>query len=251
VKARHPDYVIKIVSMDQVDVTPPGKSDTFAYMQNGYAEYVADPARLDDIIARRVRSLDDSIASEGKALDRDNLVVLIRERRFLNAAMEANVGHMTADDYTVQRAVTADIASVLAINTPDSFMYPPDRQIRKAFGAPSDILWRDALANTRRLCAPLAISALGDGVTLIECDNGLSASAILDPTVWSRPELAGRGDSVVALAKFGVLAAHTGDPASIGALERRIADLKGGPSLLSDTLLVRTRTGWTEFKAAR
>jgi hypothetical protein len=231
-----PDVIVKVTSAEQVELSKAGAEPVSSYLFNAYGEYLKDPASLDSMIERYARLAIASMQPAG-AVQLADLVILIRPHAYLDV--------LPAERVT--RPLAEDLVEVVAINNPESFQIPTLAQLSKSLGAPDDKLWRRALENTKVLMGACSATKLSEGVIDLRCNPGFASSALLLDEIWAPHQLPGRGAAIVAVGKDDLLVAHSGAPKSVEALSGFMAARANDPDLLSQTLLVRTDTGWATY----
>lgn len=255
-EAANPDFRVKVLSIDELEVTGVGEGEIQMYLGNAYRQYLSDPSALDEVIARFVGVAVSATAAQAEdaPLALADLRLLIRPVGFLDEVrrMRARSGKPVLDtDLPVRRPLAGDLVVLLGLDHPQSYSYPPRATVEEAL--PSADAWTRALANTDAAVGEIRTEALRDGVAMVTTDSGLAPSLLLLDDVWARAPLKGQGDPIVVVfSRTALLLGHEGDPASIEAL---VAILKtelafAGNDLVSDQLFIRRNGRWEVFDPA-
>jgi hypothetical protein len=255
-EAASPDFRVKIVSIDELEVTGAGEGEIQMYLGNVYRQYLSDPASLDEVIGRFVGLAVSAKAAEAEdaPLALADLRLLIRPAGFLEEVrkMRARSGKpVQPGDLQVSRPLAGDLVVLLGLDHPQSYSYPPQATVEETI--PSADAWTRALANTAAVVGRIRTETLRDGVSMITAESGLAPSLMLLDEVWARAPLKGQGDPIVVVfSRTALLLGHEGDPASIDAL---LGILKAeqafaGNDLVSDQLFIRRNGRWQVFDPA-
>lgn len=255
-EAANPDFKVKVLSIDELEVTGVGEGEIQMYLGNAYRQYLSDPSALDEVIARFVGVAVSATAAQAEdaPLALADLRLLIRPAGFLDEVrkMRARSGKPVLDtDLPVSRPLAGDLVALLGLDHPQSYSYPPRATVEEAL--PSADAWTRALANTDAAVGEIRTEALRDGVAMVTTDSGLAPSLLLLDEIWARAPLKGQGDPIVVVfSRTALLLGHEGDPASIEAL---VVILKtelafAGNDLVSDQLFIRRHGRWEVFDPA-
>jgi hypothetical protein len=255
-EAANPDFKVKVLSLDELEVTGVGEGEVRMYLGNAYRQYLSDPSSLDQVIMRFVGVAVSATAAEAEdaPLAPADLRLLIRPAGFLDEVgkMRARSGKPTLDtDLPVSRPLAGDLVVLLGLDHPQSYSYPPRATVEEAL--PSADAWTRALTNTGAAVGKIRTEALRDGVSMVTTESGLGPSLLLLDNVWTQAPLKGQGDPIVVVfSRTALLLGHEGDPESIDAL---VAILKAerafaGNDLVSDQLFIRRNGRWEVFDPA-
>jgi len=226
---------VKVVSDRQVELSGPGGEDTTSYLDNAYAEYLKDPAELDQVLdgygGVALQSL------KGPTPVRiENLVILVRPRSYFPDAAPYST-----------RPFAGELVEVLAVNNPDSFEIPRTEALAKSLGAIDDKLWDRAARNTKSFMGKVGGQKLSEGVLDVSCARDFAGSLLIFDSLWAADQFPGDGPIVVAAWKSELLVGHAGDVKAVAAMRAVVAEHPNDPDLLSQTLLVRHADHWATY----
>jgi hypothetical protein len=246
-KASEPGVRIKVVSEDELEIgSGPGSADDrLAYLGNAYENYRADPAQLDQVLQRYVRVF--LQAAHENPIKPTKLVVLVRPRSFITYAAErfAKAGNSGADNVPLNRPFAGDLVAVVASDEGEAFSYPPLDSVRKAF-KDDRAAWSAATQNTRARMGEVVVEPLRQGAFIVHANPDVTASLLVDETVWTRPTIKFAVKTpVVLVTKTALLMVDADDAQAVAGLRKLVGEMAKDPDLVTDELLVRRNNVWT------
>lgn len=243
VREAAPDARIEVVSPYTLHVTPAGREEIVVNLDNSFAEYRGNPADLDRIVGRNARVMLTVTSVPGSAIDRDQLVVLIRPDDYVSNSF----GSTSTEPPPLTRPFGQGLSVVMAVNSPDAFAMPGARYVHEALGTDDAALWRLAMANTHRLAGDFPLD-VQSGVLIAQPAEGLGPSALLDDDFWSRREVAVLGpDVVVLLYRSGFAMASATNADAVRILDGMLHSYNQDSDMMSDSLFVRRRGVWSVY----
>ncbi len=235
----------------EIAVTLPGGGSHSVYLENAYQQYRDDPGRRDEIAERYIESFRAVLNWEGKAVDPDRIVPVIKSRGWLDEIREGLEQRGEAAD-GMPEYVSDPYNSELAI------FYAEDSELNIRYltgetfgelGIDRERLRELAVTNLQRLIPEVEVAG-GEGIYLLSAGGDYEASLILVDAIWDREALPVSGEFVVAVpSRDLLLVTGTGNGEAIERL-RTLAN-EGAARLsyrLSPVLFVRRKGGFEVFE---
>ena len=242
-----PGVQVEVVSSFTLAVTPQGGTASTVILDNVYSEYRRSPGARQDLIGRHVRLILTE-PTAGQQVNQGDLVLLVRSQAYVSEAQQ------TAAATLITRPFAGDMVLVLALNRPESFHMPPAADIRRAITTDERMLWRIAIANTRRLAGRYEFTPVEgvEGVLYLQPAESLGPSVLLDEALWGRPQIRALGPEVVVLLlRSGVVLTGAANAAGLEMMQRMSQATADELPLLSPQLFVRGRRGAWSVHAPR
>ena len=202
-RAAIPGLKVEIVEPLHLRVTHPDGTDSTAFLDNAYREYLSDPDARQELIERRVAAWAESIASENAPLDPKNIVPIIKDRAWVEEAMAmSRASGADADEWQVIEDYNDELVIVYAEDTPRNVRYFTSKDLAKA-GVERSKLRALAIANLRRVL-PKIEAHQGEVYSMYTADGNYEASLLLFDDLWDG-DIRVDGDIVVAIPTRDVL----------------------------------------------
>lgn len=173
------DYTLSAKTTDGTDLT--------IHTDNAYAAYRADPAQIDTILARYVRTLTDAGDAGHESIDQ--LIVIVRPTDYLSRSVPSD---SRTPSGIQPRPMAGDLSYFLAVDSPDSIR-TASRSDLKRWHVDEAAAWTRAFANLAGRISPLSVTHLGseDGASGIGAASGLAPSLLADPSYCAEDQPAG------------------------------------------------------------
>jgi hypothetical protein len=171
-------------------------TDLTVSIDNAYAAYIADPPRLDAILARFVEGLRESGARGREPVEQ--LVVIVRPSDYLARSLPPGA---STDAFLAPRPMAGDLSYFLAVDSPNSTRLAMKSDLTH-WRIDEATAWQTATANIRKRVGTLGIVRLGegDGPAGIGSESGLAPSILADPATCSKESAPdGMGRQIVLL----------------------------------------------------
>jgi hypothetical protein len=230
IRRRHPAASVARVGGDEIRVVWPSGEDSVLHLSRAYEVHRAAPRNLPVLLDELL-----SMLGPVEIAAADELVVLARP--FTLGADQPDPGQL-------RRQLVGDLAVVVALDKPESYVYPPAEELRDGLNLDDDALWERALRNTRERLGVEPVPLVPEQVLLIQTDDGLASGLLALDAFWDSPELTAFGPLAVAAPyQSEVHIAPLSDAQAVERLRKVLAEA-AGPFFLSDALLVRHGGGW-------
>jgi uncharacterized protein YtpQ (UPF0354 family) len=234
-----PDLQVTVVKDLELRVSPRGggADDVLTiYLDNAYDELRGDPTRLGAIVDRFAKSTAETLAAKDAKVDRSRIVPVVKDPAWLAEAL-ARGGK--GDKAQVWERYNRDIVVFYAQDSESTIRYLVESDLRDLGLARSD-LRALAVANLDSILPEVKLHA-ADGVYMITAGGTYEASLILLDAIWKSPQLAVKGDLVVAIPTRDVLlVTGSRDRAGLAQVRKMVAEAaRDAPYRLTDTLFVR------------
>lgn len=149
------------------------------HLDNGYAEYAANPEAQADILGRWTRL---ATMSPDEARLRERLVTVLRPRDTVEqfaAAVSAEAG---APPGLIWRPFAGDLVEMLAFDSAESIQYATSTTVA-ALALSEELAWAVAPDNLSERIGPLDVAGVEgtDNVAYVTGGNGLTPSTLADP----------------------------------------------------------------------
>ena len=177
-RAAIPGLKVEIVEPLHLRVTHPDGTDSTAFLDNAYREYLSDPDARQELIERRVAAWAESIASENAPLDPKNIVPIIKDRGWVEEARTMSKARgFDPDESQVTEDYNDELVIVYAEDTPRNVRYFTSKDLAKA-GVERSKLRALAIANLRRVL-PKIEAHQGEVYSMYTADGNYEASLLL------------------------------------------------------------------------
>jgi len=229
-RRRHPAASVARVGGDEIRVELPCGEESVLHLSRAYEIHRAAPRDLSVLIDDLL-----SMLSPIEIASADELVVLAGSFSF--GADEPDLGPL-------RRPLVGGLAAVVALDKPESYVYPPADELRAGLSLDDGELWERALRNTRERLGVEPVPLIPEQILLIQTDDGLASGLLALDDFWDSPELTASGPLAVAAPyQTEVHIAPQGDGQSVERLRKALTEA-GGPFFLTDVLLVRDDGRW-------
>ncbi len=181
------ERTFKTISSDGTELT--------INVENAYAAYLGDEAKLEDVIERYLATLVSSQKTAMEALDQ--LVVIVRPTDYIKRSLQVG---SSSDNFIAPRDFAGDLSIFLAVDSPISLRSAsPDDLKRWKIDEPS--AWKRALDNHQARVGPIRFVRLGNetGAQGVGADSGLAPSMLAQPSLCSEQKPSGISNQIVLL----------------------------------------------------
>ncbi|MCK6487612.1 MAG: hypothetical protein L6R48_04595 [Planctomycetes bacterium] len=231
-RRRQPGVAIERLGTLRLRSHPAGSEDWCEHrLDNAFACYQREPARLDTILARFLDTAAE-ISSLG-AVEAERLLPAIRHRDLL--------AELPADAQPLHRVLAGDLLVLLAEDLPSSVRYV-GRADLAALGLDEAAAWQRAFANLPRLVPERQVDGR-DGFYLLRAPWHAGA-ALLDPAFFTSMRFPVQGCWLVGLPNRDLcLVSGDGEPAALARLRTAVGAEHGGPGSVSSQVFRIARDG--------
>ncbi len=245
-KASIPDARMTVEGDLTVKILLADKTELDAFLDNAYQEYLQAPESRDEIIARRVASLSEQHAHDGK-IDRTRIVPVVKDHLWLHEIQQSlkQRGAKDPPEYIVE-ALNDDLDVVYAEDGEKGIHYFTQASFDKS-NIERKQLRLLAIENLKKILPPIEIHR-GPIVSMITAGGTYEASVLLLDDVWRDVKV--EGDIVVSVpARDVLLVAGSRTPGGVEKLHELTAKaMQEGAYHLTDTLFVRRGNRFEKFK---
>lgn len=216
---RAPTLEVSIVEPLQVQID--GDDGQNVFLSNAYTVYRNDAAALDEILARYVETIVESINEPERELTSTNLMPVVKDDQWV-AEITATLRERGADPSAVDyysEPLADGLVVLYAIDSPSSIRYVPRSEIVASKLVLSE-LRTVARDNLEPLLKDLELAS-GDGLYALFADGNYEASLLLVDALWTQDQFPVAGEIVVAVPARGVLlVSGTEEKRGLDALEK-------------------------------
>lgn len=249
VRAVYPGVSAQVVGDLELSIDNEAGKSVTSYLDNAYAQYKAEPALLDDIIATYVQSLASVLDDQAATGDRADLVPVIKDLAYLNEVSALMAHKRESGDEAVgelySEALNGDLVVLYAFYSELSMRYATGDDIGE-MGLGRAELRAFALANLMRRLPDVAREG-DDSLSMLTADGTFEASLLLLDGIWTKDNFAVKGDIVVFVpARDVVLVTGSKDRDGL-ARAREIVRDNDWTYPVSALAFVRKRGAWTRF----
>lgn len=250
-----PNASIKVISETELHIKGgPDADEQIAYLDNAYRRYRADPAALEEVLARHVTSTTSTLMGT-PSITAENAIVLVRQAEFSDdyeALMRAKPPKDgKAPGPLAVRPLPGNLVLVIASDQPTAYLYSSAADVVENLGS-LDAAWTRAIANTEALIGEADGSEAG-AIVVLTTRKGSGSSLLVVDSFWDKIEASGLGAPVVLLADRNTVAmAFEGNADSIRDLKLIARGLVEEPGkfdepMLSSSLLIRRKGQWVLY----
>lgn len=226
------------------------------FLENPFADYCADPAALDDIVATHIASIVASLerhAALGNEIDLNAVLPMVRALDWIEArAHQVRRAGGDRGSETFHEPFAGPFVVVYAMDLPQTIQYLRHADVERLGLAPDALRHRAMLNLTRRAAEITADMIEGGNVVLFEFGDDLASSLLLIDKIWSTDAIRFEGEFVVAVPDRGTLLVTSSEnPAGLAQMREISARVMAGNTYrLSDTLLVHRDGRFEVFDGA-
>jgi len=193
-----PEFQVEIVKDLELKITKQGNNEHITFLDNAYDSYKQDPREKDNVIASYVASGIETYTTNTDIVDKSRIVPIIKDKGWLeetNQAMRERGAKKPLEH--VYDNLNGDLVILYAEDSPKNIRYL----------TPSDIaglkLSREKLRglaceNLKGILPKIELHG-DDGLYMLSAGGNYEASLLLLDSIWSKENLAVKGDVIVAI----------------------------------------------------
>ena len=240
IDARYPGAATEIVDEVSFETRFADGESATSNVTRAFVVYDGNPGELENIVQAMAAS-----AGTGQTkATAEALVVVVRPDTYNPALRDED-----PLDRGVTRPVAGDLLAIVAIDTPESYVFRHASDLREDLGMSDEEIWARALSNTLAVL-DRSPPRLRHGRAELSDGSGLTSSLLADHAYWDGPEMAALGPLVVApLARDSLLVARRDDEEAVDGLRELMDQVADDPNGFGALLLVRRDGAWAVLDA--
>jgi uncharacterized protein YtpQ (UPF0354 family) len=237
---RAPECRIEFANESTLYITNPGVKEATIFLENLWMKYKASGGDRSDLIERHIRFAL-AMSRPRPPVRRESIVAMVKDQQYVDSMLE---GHSGLNEH-----LCGDLWVVYGVDMPDTIASLGEEEMIQA-GVQKQELRQLGLSNLNRILPPVELQGEGPWFQLAGGPD-YAASLLLFDELWDEIVRTVDGEVVATVpARDTLLYTGSGSAEGIREIrERSIRIVQSGSHVISDTLILRRKGGWTVLNA--